>query len=158
MKVRWIQSPLCFHLGPISFGFDINFVHSRNFFIATDVLLRKKPFQCEQPCILAARGGTRTPDHVVCYLGMEHSSRLTIDCWSCCSSPSRTTKFDKNRSRPCLWRDFCALQDWTGVDILHKYNLSMDRDAVIFATVHYLWLLGLHQPIEYLSNCLPIRH
>ena len=44
------------------------------------------------------------------------------------------------------------------VDILYRYNVSMDRDAVIFVMVHYLWLLGPHQPIEYLSNCLPIRH
>jgi hypothetical protein len=41
--------------------------------------LRKKPFQCEQPCVLVARGGTRTPDDVVCYLGMEHSLGPTID-------------------------------------------------------------------------------
>ena len=44
------------------------------------------------------------------------------------------------------------------VDILYRYNVSVDGDAVIFATVHYLWLSGLHQPIEYLSNCLPIQH
>ena len=42
------------------------------------------------------------------------------------------------------------------VDILYRYNVSVDRDVVIFAMVHYLWLLGLHQPIEYLSNGLPI--
>ena len=41
------------------------------------------------------------------------------------------------------------------VDILYRYNVSMDGYAVIFAMVHYLWLLGPHQPIEYLSNCLP---
>ena len=79
MKVRWIRSPPCLHLVPIGFGFSINFVHIRNLFIATDVLLRKKPFQCEQPCILAARGGTRTPDDVVFYLGMEHSPKLIVD-------------------------------------------------------------------------------
>jgi hypothetical protein len=79
MKVRWIQSH-CLHLVPIGFGFGISFVHIRNFFIATDVLLWKKPLKCEQPCLLAARGGTRTPDDVVCYLGMEYSPRLTIDC------------------------------------------------------------------------------
>ena len=44
------------------------------------------------------------------------------------------------------------------VDILYRYNVFMDGDAVIFATVHYLWLSGPHQPIEYLSNCLPIQH
>ena len=44
------------------------------------------------------------------------------------------------------------------VDILYRYNVSVDGDAIIFAMVHYLWLLGPHQPIEYLSNCLPIRH
>ena len=44
------------------------------------------------------------------------------------------------------------------VDILYRYNVSVDEDAVIFAMVHYLWLLGPHQPIEYLSNCLHIRH
>ena len=70
----------CLHLVPIGFGFGINFVHIRNFFIATDVLLRKKPFQCEQPFVLAARGGTRTLDEVVCYLGMEHSPESTFDC------------------------------------------------------------------------------
>jgi hypothetical protein len=42
------------------------------------------------------------------------------------------------------------------VDILYRYNVSMDGDAVIFATVHYLWLSRPHQPIEYLSNYLPI--
>ena len=42
------------------------------------------------------------------------------------------------------------------VDILYRYNASMDRDAIIFAMVHSLWLSGPHQPIEYLSNCLPI--
>jgi hypothetical protein len=114
VKVRWIQSSLCLHLFPISFGFGISFVHIKNFFITTDILLWKKPFQCEQPCVLAARGGTKTPDDVVCYLGTEHSPGPTVDFWSRCSSCSRTTKFDKNRSRPYLWRDFCALQDWTG--------------------------------------------
>ena len=44
------------------------------------------------------------------------------------------------------------------VDILYRYNVSVDRDDVIFAMVHYLWLLGPHQPIEYIRNCLPIRH
>jgi hypothetical protein len=53
----------------IGFGFGITFVHIRNFFIATNVLLGKKPFQCKQPCLLVARGGTRTPDDVVCYFG-----------------------------------------------------------------------------------------
>ena len=80
MMVRWIQSPPCLHLVPIGFGFDISFVHIRNFFIATDVLLQKKPFQCEQPCVLVARGGTRTLDDVVYYLGMEHSLGPTVDC------------------------------------------------------------------------------
>jgi hypothetical protein len=82
MKVRWIQSPppSCLHLVPIGFGFGISFVHIRNFFIATGVLLRKKPFQCEQPRLLAARVGTRTPDDVVCYLGTEHSPEPTVDC------------------------------------------------------------------------------
>jgi hypothetical protein len=80
VKVRWIQSPPCLYLVPIGFGFGVSFVHIRNFFIATDVLLQKKPFQCEQPCILAARGGTRTPDDVVCYLGTEHSPGPTVDC------------------------------------------------------------------------------
>ena len=70
----------CLYLVPIDFGFGISFVHIRNFFIATDVLLRKKPFQCEQPCILVARGGASTPDDVVYYLGMEHSPRLIVDC------------------------------------------------------------------------------
>ena len=80
MKVRWIQSPPCMHLVPISFGFGISFVHIRNFFIVIDVLLWKKPFRCEQPYVLAARGGTRTLDDVVCYLGMKHSPGPTIDC------------------------------------------------------------------------------
>jgi hypothetical protein len=80
MKVRWIRSPPCLHLVSIGFGFGISFVHIRNLFIATDVLLRKKPFQCEQPCILAARGGTKTLDDVVCYLGMEHSPKPSVDC------------------------------------------------------------------------------
>ena len=80
MKVRWIRSPPYLHLVPIGIGFGINFVHIRNLFIAIDVLLRKEPFQCEQPCVLAARGGTRTPDDVVCYLGMEHSPGPTINC------------------------------------------------------------------------------
>jgi hypothetical protein len=79
MKVRWIRSPSYLHLVPTCFGFGISFVHIRNLFIATDVLVRKKPFQCEQPCVLAARGGTWTLDDVVCYLGTEHSSdRLLI--------------------------------------------------------------------------------
>jgi hypothetical protein len=80
MKVRWIRSPPSLHLVPIGFGFGISFIHIRNFFIATDVLLQKKPFQCEQPCILAARGGTRTQYDVVCYLGTEHSPRPIVDC------------------------------------------------------------------------------
>jgi hypothetical protein len=66
------------HLVPIGFGFGISFVHIRNFFIATGVSLQKKPFQCEQPCILAARHGTRTQDDV-CYLGTEHSPEPTVD-------------------------------------------------------------------------------
>ena len=50
--------------------------------------------------------------------------------------------------------------DRTGqeVDILYRYNVFVDGDAVIFAMVRYLWLLRPHQPIEYLSNGLPIRH
>ena len=68
------------HLVPIGFGFGISFVHIRNLFIATDVLLWKKPFQCEQPCVLAARGGTRTLDDVDCYLRMEHSPGPIVDC------------------------------------------------------------------------------
>jgi hypothetical protein len=44
------------------------------------------------------------------------------------------------------------------VDTLYRCNVSVDKDAVIFATVHYLWLLGPHQPIEYLSNCLLLQH
>jgi hypothetical protein len=80
MKVRWIRSPpCCLHLVLVGFRFGISFVHIRNLFIAIDVLLWKKPLQCEQPCLLAARGGTRTPDDVVCYLGMEHSLGPTID-------------------------------------------------------------------------------
>jgi hypothetical protein len=42
------------------------------------------------------------------------------------------------------------------VDILYRYNVSVDGDVVIFAMVHCLWLLRTHQPIEYLSNYLPI--
>jgi hypothetical protein len=42
------------------------------------------------------------------------------------------------------------------VDILYTCNVSMDGDAFIFAMVHYLWLSGPHQPIEYLSNYLLI--
>ena len=80
MKVRLIRSPPYLHLVPIGFGFGISFVHIRNLFIAIGVLVWNKPFQCEQPCVLVARGGTRTPDDVVCYLGMEHSPGPTIDC------------------------------------------------------------------------------
>ena len=80
MKVRWIRSPPCLCLVPIGFGFGVSFVHIRNFFIAIDVILWKKPLQYEQPCLLADRGGTRTLDDVVCYLRMEHSPRLTVDC------------------------------------------------------------------------------
>jgi hypothetical protein len=81
VKVRWIQSPTHYlHLVPIGFGFGISFVHIRNFFVTTDVLFWKKSLQYEQPCLLAARGGTRTQDDVVCYLGTEHSSRPTVDC------------------------------------------------------------------------------
>jgi hypothetical protein len=80
VKVRWIRLPPCLHLVPIGFGFGISFDHIRNFFLATDVLLRKKPFQCDQPCILTARGGTGTLDDVVCYFGTEDSPGPTIDC------------------------------------------------------------------------------
>jgi hypothetical protein len=80
VKGRWIWSPPYLYLVPIGFRFGIDFVHIRNFFIETNVLLRKKPFQCEQPCVLVARGGTRTPDDVFCYLGTEHSPRPTVDC------------------------------------------------------------------------------
>jgi hypothetical protein len=75
-----VTPPPCLHLVPIGFGFGISFVHIRNFFIAIDVLLWKKPFQCEQPCLLAARVATRTLDDVVCYLGMEHSPGPMVDC------------------------------------------------------------------------------
>jgi hypothetical protein len=80
VKVRCIRSPPYLHLVSIDFVFDISFVHIRNFFIAIDVLLWKKPFQWEQPYVLAARGGARTPDDVVCYLGTEHSPGPTVDC------------------------------------------------------------------------------
>jgi hypothetical protein len=42
------------------------------------------------------------------------------------------------------------------VDILYRYNVSIDGNVVIFTMVHYVWLSGPHQPIEYLSNCLTI--
>jgi len=42
------------------------------------------------------------------------------------------------------------------VDILYRYNVSVDGDAILFAVVHYLWLSRPYQPIEYLSNCLSI--
>ena len=32
------------------------------------------------------------------------------------------------------------------VDILYRYNVSVDRDAIIFAMVHYLWLSGTLAP------------
>ena len=73
-------TPRCLYLVAIGFGFGISFVHIRNFIIVTDVLLQKKPLQCEQPCLLVARVGTRTPDDVVCYLGMQHSLGPTVDC------------------------------------------------------------------------------
>jgi hypothetical protein len=34
------------------------------------------------------------------------------------------------------------------VDIIYKYNVSVDRDVVIFAMVHYLWLLGLLKGLD----------
>jgi hypothetical protein len=151
-------TPRYLYLVPIGFGFNISFVHIRNFFIATDVLLQKKPLQCEQPCLLVARAGTRTPDDVVCYLGMEHSPGPSVDCWSCSSSPPRTTKFDRIIQNPICGEIFVLCRTGQEVDILYRYNMSVDGDTGIFATVHYLWLLGPHQPIEYLSNCLPIRH
>jgi hypothetical protein len=80
VKIRWFRSPLYLHLVPIGYAFGISLVHIRNFFIATDVLLRKKPFQYEHRCFLAARGGTKSPVHAVCDLGTEYSPRLTVDC------------------------------------------------------------------------------
>jgi hypothetical protein len=73
-------SPPNLHLVPIGFGFGISFVHISNFFIVTDVLLRKKSFQCKQPCLLVASVGTRTLDDVVCNLGIEHSLGPMVDC------------------------------------------------------------------------------
>jgi hypothetical protein len=54
--------------------------------------------------------------------------------------------------------EFVLCRTGQEVDILYRYNMFVDGDVVIFTMVHYLWLLGPHQPIEYLSNCLPIRH
>jgi hypothetical protein len=42
------------------------------------------------------------------------------------------------------------------VDIVYRYNVFVGGDAVIFVTVHYLWLSGPHQLVEYISNCLPL--
>ena len=61
--------PHCLHLVLIGFGFGISFAHIRNFFIATDVLLRKKPLQCEQPCVLVARGWHQDPRWCCLLLG-----------------------------------------------------------------------------------------
>ena len=74
-----LVNPL-FVFGSNWFWVQFSFVHIRNFFIVIDDLLWKKPFQCEQPCVLVARGGTRTLDDVVCYLGTEHSPGPTVDC------------------------------------------------------------------------------
>jgi hypothetical protein len=39
------------------------------------------------------------------------------------------------------------------VDMFYRYNVDVDGDVVIFATVHYLWVWGPYQPIQYLINC-----
>ena len=128
----------CLYLVPIDFGFGISFVHIRNFCNAIDVLLQKKPLQCEQPCLLVARGGTRTLDDVVCYLGMGHSPGPTVivEADVChLLGPQNLTRIIQD---PVCGEIFVLCRTGQEVDILYRYNVSMDGDAVIFATVHYL--------------------
>jgi hypothetical protein len=43
-------------------------------------------------------------------------------------------------------------------DMFYRYNVDVDGDVVIFGTVHYLWVWGLYQPIQYLRNCKRLPH
>ena len=86
-----------------------------------------------------------------------HSNRLLI-----VEATARHLLGPQNLTRiiqdPACGEIFVVCRTGQEVDMLYRYNVSVDVDVVIFATVHYLWLSGLHQPIEYLSNCLPIQH
>jgi hypothetical protein len=146
MKVRWIRSP------PVSIWFQlvlgsISFVHIRNFFIAIDVLLRKKPFQCEQPCVLVARGGTRTPDDVV-----NLDQLLIIEATICHLLGPQNLRTVQD---PVCGEIFVLCRTGQEVDILYRYNVSMDSDAVIFTMVHYLWLLNHVNQLSTLATAYP---
>jgi hypothetical protein len=67
--------------------------------------------------------------------------------------PQNLTRIVQN---PVCGEIFVLYRTRQEVDILYRYNVIVDGDAITFTTVHYLWLSGPHQPIEYLSNCLPI--
>ena len=43
-------------------------------------------------------------------------------------------------------------------DMLYRNNVNVDGDVVIFTAVHYLWVWGSNEPIQYLSNCTSLPH
>ena len=43
---------------------------------------------------------------------------------------------------PVCGKIFVLCRTGQEVDILYRYNVNVDGDAIIFTTVHYLWLSG----------------
>jgi hypothetical protein len=98
----------CLHLVPIGFEFGISFVHIRNFFIATDVFGRSH-FNASNlafwqlgvapgPLMMLFATWGRSI-HLDQLLIVEADVRHHL----------RPQNLTRNRSKPCLWRDFCAL-------------------------------------------------
>ena len=65
--------------------------------------------------------------------------------------PKKWTKIVQD---PICGEIFVLCRTGQEVDILYRYNVSMDGDAVIFVMIHYLWLSRSHQQIEYLLAVL----
>ena len=64
--------------------------------------------------------------------------------------PQNLTRIDQD---PICGEIFVLCRTRQEVDILYRYNVSVDGDVVIFAMVHYLWLSRPHQPmINYATN------
>jgi hypothetical protein len=122
----------------VGFGFGISFVYIKNFFIAIDVLLRKKPFQCEQPCVLVARVALGTQMMLFATWGRSiHPDQLLIVEATVhhLLGPQNLTRIVQD---PVCGEIFVLCRIGQEVDILYRYNVSVDGDAIMFAMVHYL--------------------
>ena len=83
-------------------------------------------------------GGTKTLDDVVCYLGMEHSPGPMVIIEVVVRHLLRPQNLTRIVQDPICGEIFVLYRTRQEVDIIYRYNVSMDGDVVIFAMVHYL--------------------